>query len=206
MASLPKIWSPNKKLAATTGANVVPNELKAWDKFNLDDADSSGPSTLMYGLAATCRMVMPPATTNKASKNKGYSGGGRWKKQQTPEPRCGQTDQNAALVSNPRNEVSARNGQQAVSRKPCKLDQTSLQKSQLKHLFEPRNQGIHKHRDEPPHEKERGDGHKGASAWISSRSIESWKKGVSVKKVCCNQRIRSTDPGIPQHWCQIQWP
>ena len=72
MASPERIWSPKRKLAATTGASVVPNELKAWAKFNLADADSSGPSTLMYGLTATCMMVRPPATTKSASKNKGY--------------------------------------------------------------------------------------------------------------------------------------
>ena len=72
MASPERIWSPKRKLAATTCASEVPKELKAWAKFNLADADSSGPSTLMYGLAATCRMVMPPATTKRASKNKGY--------------------------------------------------------------------------------------------------------------------------------------
>ena len=52
------------------GAMVVPNELKAWARLRRLDAPSSGPSTEMYGFAATCRMVMPDATTNKASRKR----------------------------------------------------------------------------------------------------------------------------------------
>ena len=54
------------------GAMVVPSELKAWDSVRRAEAVSGLPSTATNGLAATCRSVMPDASTNSASRNSAY--------------------------------------------------------------------------------------------------------------------------------------
>jgi len=40
---------------------------------NRDDAVLLGPSALTYGFADTCRIVMPEAKINNASKNREYT-------------------------------------------------------------------------------------------------------------------------------------
>ena len=103
----------------------------------------------MYGLAATCRMVMPPATTKRASKNKDLSALRRQDKQQAPQAGRRKPHQNATLIAYARNQIAPWNGQQAVSCKPCKLDETCLQKGQFEHLLQARNEGVHEHRQKP---------------------------------------------------------
>jgi len=56
----------------SVGAIVVPSELKAWVSVSRLDAVAASPSTVTYGLAATCKIVMPAASTKKASKNTAY--------------------------------------------------------------------------------------------------------------------------------------
>ncbi len=56
------------------GAIVVPSELKACARFRRLDAVSGGPSTATYGLAATCKAVIPAARTINAPRNSGYDG------------------------------------------------------------------------------------------------------------------------------------
>ena len=56
------------------GPMVVPSELNACDKFKRLEAVSGGPSTATYGFAATCRAVIPPASTISAPRNNGYDG------------------------------------------------------------------------------------------------------------------------------------
>src|ERR1039458_4718436 len=50
---------------------VVPSALNACAKFSRLDAVSSGPRTVTYGLAETCRAVIPAATIISAVKNNG---------------------------------------------------------------------------------------------------------------------------------------
>ena len=49
---------------------VVPKELNACVMFKRLDAVSGLPKIATYGLAATCKMVIPEANTNNANKNK----------------------------------------------------------------------------------------------------------------------------------------
>jgi len=44
------------------GAIVVPNELKACERFKRLEAPVSEPKTATYGLAATCKTVIPAAS------------------------------------------------------------------------------------------------------------------------------------------------
>ena len=60
---------PRMNAAPTSGAMVVPSELNACARLRRDEAVRAGPSAATYGLAATCRTVIPPARTNIASKN-----------------------------------------------------------------------------------------------------------------------------------------
>src|SRR5215472_16156181 len=53
------------------GAIVVPSELNACVRSNRLEAVSGFPSTTTYGLAATCKPVMPAASTINAPKNRG---------------------------------------------------------------------------------------------------------------------------------------
>src|SRR5712672_4694918 len=56
------------------GPIVVPNELNACVKFNLLDAVSGGPSTETYAFAATCKAVMPAASTINAPRKSANEG------------------------------------------------------------------------------------------------------------------------------------
>ena len=56
-------------MAPTYGNTVVPSELKAWAKVRRLDAVAGAPSIEISGLATTCTMVMPAASTNSASRN-----------------------------------------------------------------------------------------------------------------------------------------
>src|SRR5271170_5329337 len=53
------------------GAIVVPSELKAWVRSSRLDAVSCLPKRSTYGLADTCRPVMPVARTSNAARNNG---------------------------------------------------------------------------------------------------------------------------------------
>ena len=55
------------KAAPIMGAMAVPSELNACDKFNRLEAPISEPKAATYGLAATCNMVIPPASVKYAS-------------------------------------------------------------------------------------------------------------------------------------------
>jgi hypothetical protein len=52
----------------------VPSELKAWVRLSRLEAVRDGPSTVTYGLAATCRAVTPVASTISAAKNSANEG------------------------------------------------------------------------------------------------------------------------------------
>ena len=61
------------KALPSNGANVVPSELKACVSVRRAEADRAGPRMATYGLAATCRMVMPEASTNSAPRHRPYT-------------------------------------------------------------------------------------------------------------------------------------
>ena len=61
------------KALPSSGASVVPSELKAWVRVSRAEAYRAGPRMATYGLAATCKMVMPDASTNSAPKNSPYT-------------------------------------------------------------------------------------------------------------------------------------
>src|ERR1700745_190958 len=56
------------------GARNVPSELNACVRLSRLDAVSGFPKTVTYGLAATCRQVIPAANTIRAPRNNGYDG------------------------------------------------------------------------------------------------------------------------------------
>ena len=58
----------------TYGAIVVPSELKAWVRFRRLEAVRAGPSTVTYGLAATCSTVTPAASTISAARKSSNEG------------------------------------------------------------------------------------------------------------------------------------
>ena len=169
MASLPKIWSPNKKLAATTGANVVPNELKAWDKFNLTMPIFRTQHT---DVGIGCNLQNGDASGH-------HKQGQQEQRVQPSEAAENSKHPSPAVPSRPECRVGIQPEMRFPpgmdSRKPRTMQFTKPAcKSQLNtslavesgHLQAP---------DEPPHEKERGRPQR-RHAWISSRSIESWKK------------------------------
>ena len=53
---------------------VVPSELKACVRFRRLEAVRAGPSTVTYGLAATCSAVTPAARTISAARNSSNEG------------------------------------------------------------------------------------------------------------------------------------
>ena len=113
---------------------VVPNELNACAKFNRLDAFSGEPKTEMYGLAATCKMVIPPATTNNANQEQGiHPRRSRRVKEQTAQRSKPQTSQNSPLVANALDQVSSWNAHhKAVGTKPSKLNQSCLQQMSVR--------------------------------------------------------------------------
>src|SRR5580700_4295399 len=56
------------------GARKVPSELNACVKLRRLDAVAGLPNTVTYGFAATCRHVIPAASTISANRNNGYEG------------------------------------------------------------------------------------------------------------------------------------
>src|SRR6516165_1396197 len=56
------------------GAMNVPKELKAWVRVKRLEDVRAGPSRATYGLAETCKAVMPAARIISAARNKGNDG------------------------------------------------------------------------------------------------------------------------------------
>ena len=68
ISSLYLTLSLNINEAPRIGAMEVPSELNACDKLSLLEAPSLEPNTDTYGLAATCKMVIHPASIKYAKR------------------------------------------------------------------------------------------------------------------------------------------
>ncbi len=83
---------PRIRIAPTYGNTVVPSELKAWAKVRRLCAVCGAPSSEIRGLATTCTIVMPEASTNRATR----------KVANTPDEEAGMNSrQPAVMVSRP---------------------------------------------------------------------------------------------------------
>jgi hypothetical protein len=64
-------WSERNSTPPRYGASVVPTELNACARFSRAGEVADGPSCATNGLADTCSIVTPPASTQMAPRNNG---------------------------------------------------------------------------------------------------------------------------------------
>src|SRR4051794_12273828 len=74
LCAIADVVVPRMTRAPTHGKTAVPSELNACVRFNRLEAVCGFPKTATYGFAATCRIVIPVASTINAVRKNGKDG------------------------------------------------------------------------------------------------------------------------------------